>query len=127
MSREYESAMHVIADALVKQFEGSDAVNYIEQTFTDKTDESKSFVLTMQRVKGLTPCQKLQNANDEIENKKQQRIKYLVGIYNAMNSPLKGASDESSQTTYSKTTTLQILKTVEFLLKEDGITPDIDS
>ena len=67
MCEEYESAMHVIADALVKQFEGSDAVNYIEQTFTDKTDESKRFVLTMQSVEGLTPCQKLQSAIDAIE------------------------------------------------------------
>lgn len=81
MSEEYESAMHAIAEALTNQFEGSDAVNYIEQTFTDKTDESKSFVLTMQRVEGLTPCQRLQSANDEIENLKFKINRALNYIY----------------------------------------------
>tara|TARA_R110002020_G_scaffold382179_1_gene593007 strand:+ start:466 stop:654 length:189 start_codon:yes stop_codon:yes gene_type:complete len=56
-------------------------------------------------------------------SKKKERVKYLVGIYNAMNSPIKGASEKAEQTTYTKTSVLQILKTVEFLLKEDGITP----
>ena len=78
-SNNHESTMHMIADALANQFEDSVAVNYIEQTFTDKTDESKSFVLTMQRVNGLTPCEKLQSANDEIE-KLKSAIKETIGF-----------------------------------------------
>ena len=53
-------------------------------------------------------------------SKKKQRIKYLVGIYNALNTPIKGA--KSKETTYDNDKVLSILKTVEQLLKEDGVT-----
>ena len=65
---EYKNPMHAMADHLIDFFEGEGAVNYIEQTFGCNDDPSKSFVLTMQKVDGLTPCQKLANA--EARNRK---------------------------------------------------------
>lgn len=73
---DHESIMHVIADKLVENFEGVGAVNYIEQIFTDKNDPCKSFVLTMQMVNGLTPCEKL-NAANELIAKQAEQIKML--------------------------------------------------
>ena len=73
---DHESIMHVIADKLVEHFEGVGAVNYIEQIFTDKNDPCKSFVLTMQMVNGLTPCEKL-NAANELIAKQAEQIKIL--------------------------------------------------
>lgn len=55
-----------MADHLIDFFEGEGAVNYIEQTFGCNDDPSKSFVITMQKVDGLTPCQKLDEANKRI-------------------------------------------------------------
>ena len=51
-----------MADKLIDYFEGEGAVNYIEQTFECNHDSSKSIVLTMQKIEGLTPCQKLAKA-----------------------------------------------------------------
>ena len=62
----HESVMHIIADKLMVHFEGSSATNYIEQTFEDKEDSSRSFVLTMQMKDGLTPCEKLSIAQERI-------------------------------------------------------------
>ena len=59
---EHENIMHAVADSLIHYFEGTDAVNYIENTFECNDDPSKSFVLTMQIKDGLTPCQKLAEA-----------------------------------------------------------------
>lgn len=73
---DHESIMHVIADKLVEHFEGVGAVNYIEQIFTDKNDPCKSFVLTMQMANGLTPCEKL-NAANELIDKQAEQIKML--------------------------------------------------
>lgn len=73
---DHESIMHVIADKLVEHFEGVGAVNYIEQIFTDKNDPCKSFVLTMQMTNGLTPCEKL-NAANELIAKQAEQIKVL--------------------------------------------------
>ena len=70
MSDKHENILHELADQLLDYFEGTEAVNYIEQTFECKKDSSKSFVLTMQRVEGLTPCEKLAAANEEIERLK---------------------------------------------------------
>lgn len=67
MGNEYKNIMHAMADHLIDFFEGEGAVNYIEQTFGCNDDPSKSFVLTMQKVDGLTPCQKLDQANELIE------------------------------------------------------------
>ena len=67
----YDSIMHVIAEKLVSHFEGTNAVNYIEQVFKDESNPSKCFVLTMQMKEGLTPCQKL--ATSEL------RVKELEG------------------------------------------------
>lgn len=63
---EYQSILHELADKLLEYFEGEDAVNYIEQIFTCNDDTSKSFALTMQKVEGLTPCQKLEKAEKKI-------------------------------------------------------------
>ena len=78
---DHESIMHVIADKLVENFEGVGAVNYIEQIFTDKNDPCKSFVLTMQMVNGLTPCEKL-NAANELIAKQAEQIKMLRDALN---------------------------------------------
>jgi hypothetical protein len=67
MSDKHESILHELADALIDYFDETGAVNYIEQTFECKEDSSKSFVLTMQKTEGLTPCQKLAVANEEIK------------------------------------------------------------
>jgi len=58
----HENPIHLLADTLTDYFEGSNAVNYIEQTFTCNQDSSKSFVVTMQKIEGLTPCEKLSKA-----------------------------------------------------------------
>lgn len=57
-----ESPLHLLADSLIDYFDSSEAVNYIEQTFTCNNDNSKSFVITMRKVEGLTPCEKLAKA-----------------------------------------------------------------
>jgi hypothetical protein len=67
MSNEHENVIHAMADKLLDFFEGSGAVNYIEQTFGCNDDPSKSFVVTMQKVDGLTPCQKLVDAERRVE------------------------------------------------------------
>lgn len=67
MSDKHESILHELADSLLDYFEGSGAVNYIEQIFECKEDNSKSFVLTMQKTEGLTPCEKLREANEKIK------------------------------------------------------------
>ncbi len=64
---EYQGIMHMVADKLMEAFEGSGAVNYIEQTFEDRGNPKRSFILTMQMVEGLTPCQKLAKAEDRIK------------------------------------------------------------
>lgn len=61
---EHENVIHAMADKLLDFFEGSGAINYIEQTFGCNDDPSKSFVVTMQKVEGLTPCQKLAESED---------------------------------------------------------------
>lgn len=64
----HENAMHMMADALVDQFNKSTAVNYIQMTF-DGTQTDDGFVLTMQKKDGLAPCEKLAKAeliNDEL-------------------------------------------------------------
>lgn len=63
----YQGVMHMVADKLMEAFEGSGAVNYIEQTFEDKENPERCFVLTMQMTEGLTPCQKLTEAEDRIQ------------------------------------------------------------
>lgn len=64
---QYENIIHQMADYLLEFFEGEEAVNYIEQTFGCNNDPSRSFVITMQKVDGLTPCQKLADAEKRIE------------------------------------------------------------
>lgn len=76
--RDYESAIHVMAEALIEQFNGSDAVNFIEQKFIDRTNESNSFVLTMQKVSGLTPCDKLNEANNKIKILREALLEALA-------------------------------------------------
>lgn len=85
---EHENVMHLLADSLIDYFEGSSAVNYIEHTFQCKNDESKSFVMTMQKVEGLTPCQKLAKAEKlnaemyEMLEKVEDEITHLVNEIN---------------------------------------------
>lgn len=57
-SLEFEGgACQVIAEAFAEQFVGSGAVNYLEMTFT--SEERGSFVVTMQKVGGMTPAEKV--------------------------------------------------------------------
>ncbi|MGL4753688.1 MAG: hypothetical protein ACRCXB_15015 [Aeromonadaceae bacterium] len=53
-------------------------------------------------------------------SKKQGRIKYLVGIYNALNVC---ESSADGRLCYSKADIESVIATVKHLLKEDGITP----
>jgi len=73
---QHENVIHAMADKLLDFFEGSGAVNYIEQTFGCNDDPSKSLVITMQKVEGLTPCQKLADA----ERRTEELISTLVEI-----------------------------------------------
>lgn len=51
-------------------------------------------------------------------SKKQERIKYLVGIYNALSVSESGADGRLS---YSRDAIKSVLETVKHLLAEDGI------
>jgi len=51
-------AIGLVADALVKQFYDSGAINYLELTFTHET--VGSFVLTMQKATGVTPADRIE-------------------------------------------------------------------
>ena len=51
-------------------------------------------------------------------SKKQERIKYLVGIYNALNVSELGIDGRLS---YSRNTITSVIDTVKHLLEEDGI------
>ena len=62
----HQNIIHEIAERLLEYFEGEGAVSYIEQTFGCIDDPSKSFVLTMQKVEGLTLHQKLTEAEQRI-------------------------------------------------------------
>lgn len=79
MSDKHESIMHEIADSLLDYFDEVGAVNYIEQIFECKEDSSKSFVLTMQKTEGLTPCEKLNIANEQIEKLQAEITKIRQG------------------------------------------------
>lgn len=87
MSDKHENILHELADQLLDYFEGTEAVNYIEHTFECREDSSKSFVVTMQRVEGLTPCEKLAEANREIEKLKSENSELfrLKEIFKARN------------------------------------------
>ena len=80
----HENIIHQIADDLLEYFDGEGAVNFIEQTYGCNNDPSKSFVLTMQKVDGLTPCQKLAKA-ETINNE----------MYDFLDSIADGVLDES--------------------------------
>ncbi len=56
-------------------------------------------------------------------SKKQERIKYLFGIYNAINECGEQAvfDAENGVLAYKKETIKQVLETVKHLLKQDGI------
>ena len=55
-------------------------------------------------------------------SKKQERIKYLVGIRNAINKPDEQAINPEDYL-YNKNVIKSILKTVDHLLSEDGVFP----
>lgn len=87
MSNQHENVIHAMADKLLDFFEGSGAVNYIEQTFGCNDDPSKSFVITMQKVEGLTPCQKLAAAEEQIqklEDRLRKRCEQVDTLRNAL-------------------------------------------
>lgn len=75
MKTKHENVMHVVADALLRHFDASGAVNYIEQAF-EHLDDGREFVLTMQIKNGITPCEKLKDANELIA-KQSEQIKML--------------------------------------------------
>lgn len=55
-------------------------------------------------------------------NKKQQRIRYLVGIHKAINNPRVSLKDSEEEIcTYDEELIKRVLKTVEALLEQDGI------
>lgn len=77
---QYDSVMHVIADELLEHFDFTGAINYLEQTFESKDDPSKSFVLTMQMLEGLTPCEKLFAAEQRIAELEKELNDYKVAL-----------------------------------------------
>lgn len=76
----YQGIMHMVADKLMEAFEGSDAINYIEQIFEDKESPERCFVLTMQMKEGFTPCQKLEAAKDRIKEIEQELIQTQITL-----------------------------------------------
>lgn len=76
----HESPLHLLADNLIDYFEGSEAVNYIEETFTCNHDSSKSFVVTMQMINGLTPCEKLAKA-EKLNADMYKAIEELIEMF----------------------------------------------
>lgn len=77
----YENIIHALADHLIEHFEDTGAVNYIECTFESKSDSSKSFVLTMQKVNGLTPCEKLNNA-EKLNSEMREMLEKILNCRN---------------------------------------------
>lgn len=69
---EYENIMHAMKDNLADFFECEGAVDYIEQAFACNDGTSKSFVITMQKIEGLTPLQKLDQARKRIKELERQ-------------------------------------------------------
>ncbi|GEM_PF-6821080 len=59
---------------LADQFEGAGGMNYVELRFTSK---GEPFVVTIQRVRGLTPTQKLADATERMVVLERQRDDYL--------------------------------------------------
>ena len=55
-------------------------------------------------------------------SKKQERIKYLVGIRNAINNPDEQPINPDDYL-YNKDTIKRVIKTVDHLLAQDGIYP----
>ena len=86
----HENVIHEMADKLLDFFEGEDAVNYIEQTFGCNDDPSKSFVITMQKAEGLTPCQKLARAEEQIQ-KLEHRLRKRCEQVDTLRSALRSA------------------------------------
>ncbi|WP_272661338.1 hypothetical protein [Providencia sp. PROV089] len=58
----------LLASLLSTEFALTGAINYLEQTFY--TEKFGEIVVTAQRKDGLTPCEKLEAAEKEIENLK---------------------------------------------------------
>lgn len=57
-------------------------------------------------------------------NKKQQRIKYLVGIHNALNTTETNVTEMSEgYYSYKQEKIKQVLATINGLLAEDGVYP----
>lgn len=59
------SMAHIISASLVQQFKASDAVNYIEFRFEDRTDNNQIYTMLMQKEGALSPALK----NIELEKK----------------------------------------------------------
>ena len=79
----HESPLHLLADSLIDYFDSSEAVNYIEQTFACNHDSSKSFVITMQKVEGLTPCEKLAKA-ESLNADMYEVLERIIGNYQVL-------------------------------------------
>lgn len=63
--------MHVFSYSFIELFRKSNAVNYLESTFTD-VDNGEDYVVTMQKVSGITPAGKanaLEVRCQELEDK----------------------------------------------------------
>ncbi|EIU6870659.1 hypothetical protein L5169_004796 [Vibrio parahaemolyticus] len=68
------SALHILADAFIKQFKESGAVNFLEIAFQDReTDEP--FLLTLQRQEGIRPTEKIAKLTKE-----NDYLKWLAGV-----------------------------------------------
>ena len=73
--------MQIMAEAFADQFKSSGAVNYLELLFEHK--EIGPLTVTMQRVEGLTPSQKLAAAEQ-----REEHLKATVDVLSAKNAEL---------------------------------------
>lgn len=59
--------LRIFAELLVKEFIDTGAINYVEMAFTSNSlDPGERYVLTLQKASGLTPHQKLLQAQREL-------------------------------------------------------------
>lgn len=72
-------AASLLAESFAKQFKDSGGVNYVELQFTSKEEiPGERFVVTLQRVQGLTPTQKLAACQAAID-----KVRDVVARYRA--------------------------------------------
>lgn len=70
-------AAHLLAMGLADQFDTIGGTNYVELRFDDRKVPGRSFTVTIQRVSGLTPAQKIADLTERMVVLERQRDDYL--------------------------------------------------